>query len=236
MDTKFQIRERLSGETAKAYALREISDNIINLELKPGALVSENELAKMLGVSRTPIREALQELQNSKLIEVLPQRGSFVAGISFEAVEEAAFLRRILEIAIVDELCDRIDDEQIGILEENVGLQEYYLNNGMSSRIMELDNEFHHALFSMCEKENIYKMTRSMMGHFDRMRVLSLHSIKDIKIVSDHRAILEAIKTGNKEKARADMEKHLMRYRFDKEELEKRFPDYFTDRNGVNGG
>ena len=53
LDTKFQIRERLSGETAKAYALREISDNIINLELKPGALVSENELAKMLGVSKS---------------------------------------------------------------------------------------------------------------------------------------------------------------------------------------
>ena len=62
-----------------------------------------------------------------------------------------------------------------------------------------------------------------MMGHFDRIRVLSLHSIKDIKIVSDHRAILEAIKTGNKEGAKANMEKHLMRYKFDKEELEKNY-------------
>ena len=103
-----QIRGRMPGENAKAYALREISDNIINLELKPGALVSENELAKTLGVSRTPVREAIAELQKSKLIEVFPQRGSYVAGISFEAVEEAAFLRRTLENAIVEELCDSI--------------------------------------------------------------------------------------------------------------------------------
>ena len=227
MEAKIQIRDRMPGETAKVYALREISYNIINLELKPGALISENELAKTLGISRTPVREAIQELQKSQLIEVYPQRGSFVAGISFKAVEEAAFLRRTLETAIVEELCDKINYEQVERLEENVSLQEYYLNNGMSARIMELDNEFHHDLFIMCGKENIYNMMQSMMGHFDRIRVLSLYSIKDIKIVSDHRAILESIKTGSKESARASMEKHLMRYKFDKEELEKNYPDYF---------
>lgn len=227
VDTNIQVRGRIQGETAKAYALREIGDNIINLELKPGALISENELARILGVSRTPIREAIQELQKSQLIEVFPQRGSYVAGISFQAVEEAAFLRRTLENAIVEELCDHIKFEQVEQLEENVSLQEYYLNNGMSARIMELDNEFHRDFFVMCGKENIYNMMHSMMGHFDRIRVLSLHSIKDIKIVSDHRAILEAIKTGNKEGAKANVEKHLMRYKFDKEELEKNYPDYF---------
>ncbi len=227
VDTNIQVRGRIQGETAKAYALREIGDNIINLELKPGALISENELARILGVSRTPIREAIQELQKSQLIEVFPQRGSYVAGISFRAVEEAAFLRRTLENAIVEELCDHIKFEQVEQLEENVSLQEYYLNNGMSARIMELDNEFHRDFFVMCGKENIYNMMHSMMGHFDRIRVLSLHSIKDIKIVSDHRAILEAIKTGNKEGAKANVEKHLMRYKFDKEELEKNYPDYF---------
>ena len=125
------------------------------------------------------------------------------------------------------ELCDRVSFEQVERLEANVRLPEYYLNNGMSARIMELDNEFHRDLFIMCDKENIYNMMQSMMGHFDRIRVLSLYSIKDIKIVSDHRAILEAIKTGSKENARASMEKHLMRYKFDKEELEKNYPDYF---------
>lgn len=224
-----QVRERMAGETAKAYALREISANIISLELKPGALVSENELARALGVSRTPVREALQELQKSQLIEVFPQRGSYVAGISFEAVEEAAFLRRTLEIAITEELCDRITFDQMEQLTENVGLQEYYLNNGMSSKIMDLDNQFHKDLFLMCGKERTYNIMQSIMGHFDRIRILSLHTIKDIKIVTDHRAILAAIKSGNKEEVKDLISRHLMRYKFDKEELERNYPDYFKN-------
>ena len=228
-DRMIRVKERLAGETAKSYAYREISEKIINLELKPGSLVSENELARALGVSRTPVREAIQELQKSQLIEVLPQRGSYVAGISFEAVEEAAFLRRTLETAIVEELCDRIPFDGIEELNDNVGLQEYYLNNGMSSKIMELDNEFHKAMFTMCGKERIYSLMQSMMGHFDRVRILSLTAIKDTKIVSDHRAILEAIKAGNKAEARACMEKHLYRYKFDKDELQKNYPEYFRN-------
>ena len=227
MGTMIEVKERMLGETAKAYALREISENIINLELKPGALVSENELARTLGVSRTPVREAIQELQKSQLIEVFPQRGSYVAGISFDAVEEAAFLRRTLETAIVEELCESVTSPQIEKLNENISLQEYYLNNGMSGKIMDLDNDFHRDLFVMCGKERTYNIMQSMMGHFDRIRILSLHSIKDIKIVSDHRAILDAIKARNKESARMLMEKHLMRYKFDKEELVKNHPDYF---------
>ncbi len=222
-----EVKDRLPGETAKAYAYREIYENIINLELKPGALVSENELAKALGVSRTPVREAIQELQQSQLIEVFPQRGSYVAGISFNAVEEAAFLRRTLETAIAEELCDNVVFDEIEKLNDNVSLQEYYLNNGMSAKIMELDNDFHRDLFVICGKERTYNLMRSMMGHFDRVRILSLTTIKDTKIVSDHRAILEAIKAGNKENARACIEKHLMRYKFDKEELQKKFPEYF---------
>ena len=229
MEGMIRVRERMAGETAKAYALRVISENIISLELKPGTLVSENELAKALGVSRTPVREALQELQKSQLIEVFPQRGSYVAGISFEAVEEAAFLRRTLEIAIAEELCDKITFEQLEQLSENIGLQEYYLNNGMSSKIMDLDNQFHKDLFLMCGKERSYNIMQSIMGHFDRIRILSLYTIKDIKIVTDHREILEAIKSGNKEEVGDLISRHLMRYKFDKKELEKNYPDYFKN-------
>lgn len=222
-----RYQDRLVGESAKAYALRELSENIIKMELKPGTLISENELSRILGVSRTPIREAIQELVKAQLIEVFPQRGSYVAAISFDAVEEAAFLRRTLEAAIVEELCDNITDDQLKKLYENIGLQEYYLNNNMSEKIMNLDNEFHEMLFLMCGKEQTYRLMHSAMGQFDRMRALSLYSIKDIKVVSDHRDIADAIAKGEKETARALMIKHLMRYKLDKEEVIKEYPDYF---------
>ena len=222
-----RYRDRLAGESAKAYALRELNDNIINMELKPGTLISENELSRILGVSRTPIREAIQELVKAQLIEVFPQRGSYVAAISFNAVEEAAFLRRTLEAAIVEELCGSISDDQLKKLYENIDLQEYYLNNGMSDRIMNLDNEFHEMLFLMCGKEQTYRLMHSAMGQFDRMRALSLYSVKEIKIVSDHRNIVDAIRERDRETARSLMIKHLMRYKLDKEEVIKEYPDYF---------
>ena len=222
-----RYRDRLAGESAKAYALRELNDNIINMELKPGTLISENELSRILGVSRTPIREAIQELVKAQLIEVFPQRGSYVAAISFDAVEDAAFLRRTLEAAIVEELCDCISEDQLRKLYENIDLQGYYLNNGMSDRIMNLDNEFHEMLFLMCGKEQTYRLMHSAMGQFDRMRALSLYSVKEIKIVSDHRNIVDAIKKRDRETARSLMIKHLMRYKLDKEEVIKEYPDYF---------
>ncbi|MCR5356051.1 MAG: GntR family transcriptional regulator [Lachnospiraceae bacterium] len=219
--------ERLTGETAKVYALRLLSESIINMELKPGALISENELSRTLGVSRTPIREAIHELQKSRLIEVFPQRGSYVAPISFEAVEEAAFLRRTVETAIVEELCDKITKKQLGELYENIALQEYYLGNEMSDKVMEIDNEFHKMLYTMCGKKRTYDLVRTAMGQFDRLRALSLYSIRDLKIVSDHKAITDAIAAGDKETAGALMTKHLMRYKLDKEEVMKSHPDYF---------
>lgn len=224
------VGDRLPGETAKMFALREITDSIINLSLKPGTLVSENELARVLGISRTPVREALQELQKSKLIVVYPQRGSYVAPISFDIIEEAAFLRRVLESAIVEELCDTITEEQVVKLDEIIRLQEYYLETSNPDKIFELDNEFHYTMFCMSNKDGIYNLMRSMMGHFDRMRTLTLYTVKDIKIVADHRAILDAIKLHDKENARALIIKHLLRYRLDKDEVETMYPQYFSDK------
>ena len=97
----------------------------------------------------------------------------------------------------------------------------------MSDRIMNLDNEFHEMLFLMCGKEQTYRLMHSAMGQFDRMRALSLYSVKEIKIVSDHRNIVDAIKKRDRETARSLMIKHLMRYKLDKEEVIKEYPDYF---------
>ena len=72
------IKERTGRETGRNYALRILKENIVMLELEPGSRISENELAQELGVSRTPVREALIELSKSKIVEIFPQKGSFI--------------------------------------------------------------------------------------------------------------------------------------------------------------
>lgn len=222
------ISEREARENAREYALRQIRENIISFRLKPGSSISENELARELGISRTPVREALQELQKSSLIEVYPQRGSIIAHIDFDIVDEMVFLRKILEKAIVEELCDCITEENILELEKNIQLQEFYLSNSMTDKIFELDNEFHKALFIMSNKERIYNLMEGTQYHFDRIRSLSMYAVKDIKIVADHKAILNAIKTGDKVLAAEFIVKHLSRYKLDQKEIFEKNPEYFN--------
>ena len=225
------IYSRTVKESAREYALRQIRENIISLKLKPGSAVSENELAKELGVSRTPVREALQELQKINLIEVYPQRGSIISHIDFDVVEETVFLRKVLEKAVVEELCDCITEEDLLELEKNIKLQEFYLDNRSPQKMIELDNDFHRALFVMCNKERIYNLMNGMLGHFDRIRTLSLYSVKDIKIVADHKAIINAIKAGDKEMAAGLIVKHLSRYKLDQNEIMEKYPEYFAVEN-----
>lgn len=222
------VTKYLNKETAREYALRQITDNIINLELAPGSSVSGKELALELGISRTPVSEALQEISRSHLVNIYPQRGCIISKIDFDTIDEAVFLRRVLEKAVAEELCDTIKEAELSELEKNIELQEFYLSKNDIKKMFELDNEFHHSLFKMSHKEQIYNLMESMQGHFDRIRALSLNSVKDTRIIMDHRAIVNALRTKDKVLTGEFVMKHLSRYKLDAEDIVRKYPEYFT--------
>ncbi|ABR47499.1 transcriptional regulator, GntR family [Alkaliphilus metalliredigens QYMF] len=222
-----QIAERLAKETTRDYALRILKYNIIMLELKPGSIVSENELATEIGVSRTPVREALIELSKTQIVEIYPQKGSVVSKIRHNLIEEARFLRLVLENAVVELACDYASESDLEILKESIKLQEFYTENYSPDKLLEEDNKFHKYIFEICNKVQTYSLMDSMTAHFDRVRNMSLHTVKDIKIVEDHKKIVSAIENKDKEKAKAFMTKHLSRYQIDKDEIMEKYPDYF---------
>lgn len=221
------ILEKYPQETARDYALRVLKENIVSLDLKPGTLVSENEIAMELGVSRTPVREAIIELSKALIIEILPQRGSYVGLIDPKMVEEARFLRKVLDSSVIEIACEGIAQDFLDKLEENVHLQEFYLEKCDAERIYQLDNEFHRLIYSAAQKDIIYEMRSTIMIHFDRVRTLSVETVKDMKIVADHRGMLEAIKCGDKDRAIELVNKHLMRYQVDENTIREQFPEYF---------
>ena len=222
-----QIYKKNSRESARDYALRVLKGNIVSLDLKPGTPISENELAARLGISRTPVREAIIELSKAYIIEIYPQRGSFISLIDSKMVEEARFLRRVMDAAVIETACDLADDEGIALLEENVMLQEFYLSKGMTEKIFELDNDFHRKIYVVAKKDLIHEIHSTIMIHFDRVRSLSVFTIKDFKIVDEHRQMLEAIKARDKEKAVQLVAKHLNRYEIDQKDIRKQKPEYF---------
>lgn len=114
------ILQKERSENSRSYAVRVLLYNIIHLELQPGAAVSENELSATLSLSRTPVREALIELNRIGLVEILPQRGSYISKIDYNIVEESRFLRLVTENAILKLLCDKIADADMDALDYNI--------------------------------------------------------------------------------------------------------------------
>lgn len=222
-----ELYTKLPKETARDYALRVLRGNIISLDLAPGTAISENELAAQIGISRTPVREAIIELAKAYLIEIYPQRGSFVSLIDPKMVEEARFLRRVMDTAVIEEVCETADEEGIRLLEENVELQEFYLSKGTTDKLFDLDNKFHRDIYVVAKKDIIYDIHSTLMIHFDRVRNLSVVTVKNNGIVGEHRAMLEAIKAKDKKTASELVAKHLDHYQVDEIEIRSRRPEFF---------
>ena len=124
-----RLLERLPRESGGEYALRTIKENIINLELPPGSQISENELAAEMGLSRTPVREALIELSKVKIVDVQPQKKSSIPLIDYDMVEESRFMRDLLECAVVELDCEMAGPADLERLDENVRLQSLYMDD-----------------------------------------------------------------------------------------------------------
>ncbi|MBR1640006.1 MAG: GntR family transcriptional regulator [Treponema sp.] len=220
--------KKQSKESNREFALRVIRENIINLELKPGSMISEQDLADELGLSRTPVHEALQELAQTKIIEILPQRGSRISLIDMNLVEEAVFIRSTLEAAIIETACKNAGDEDIQQLEENVNLQEFYLSKGNLDKIMELDNAFHKYIYKMTNKMQCYSMVKLMNIHHDRVRELHLHTANITTIIEEHKKILEHFKNHNSSGVKELIETHLKHLYLDEKEIRKKYAEFFS--------
>lgn len=171
------VNKRCPDETNSDYAYRLIRRNIMNLYLKPGAVLNEAELSDQLGMSRTPIREALILLKNEGLVDIMPQRGSRVSHISLSLVREGYFMRRILETAIIREIAGALSSEQTAALKANLELQRQELAryvDKLSDDFFDLDDDMHRMLYEFSNRNHIWSALHGVNSHYDRVRYLSL--------------------------------------------------------------
>ena len=214
-----KLLERLPRESSGEYALRIIKENIVSLELAPGSQISENELAAEMGLSRTPVREALIELSKVKIVDVQPQKKSTIPLIDYDMVEESRFVRSLLECAVAELDCEMASAADLERLNENIRLQNLYLDDFYSGQLMDLDNQFHGMLFDIAKKSQVYALIQNISIHFDRVRSMALSSVKDI--------LVDAIRRRDGSAARELMELHLNRYDIDAAALRSAYPQYF---------
>lgn len=223
-----KILSRNVSENARTYAVRVLLYNIIHLELLPGSAVSENELSEAFSLSRTPIREALIELSRINLVEILPQRGSYITKIDYELVEESRFMRLALENAVLNIVCQNIPESYTESLSQNLQEQRNAQSQKDYDTFLNLDNEFHKLIFEAANKTWSYQIVKEQMVHFDRLRTLSTKFDIGRYTLQDHEDIFYAITRQDSELAQMLMTRHLTRHRTEKEKLLERYPDYFV--------
>jgi DNA-binding GntR family transcriptional regulator len=201
---------------------------ITTLAMLPSESLSEQDLAEQLGVSRTPVREAIIRLADEGLIDVLPQRGSFVAPIRLRDIEEAQFIREALEVAVTRRLAADPSDEFLEGVRSNLRLQEFAVSENDRERFLELDEAFH---FSFCDAVGLPKSWRVIQNvklQMDRVRYLSLPREGHLDfLLKQHKELVDAIMQKQPDRAAQSMTAHLQEILRTMRKLSVERPDLF---------
>jgi GntR family transcriptional regulator, rspAB operon transcriptional repressor len=219
---------KYNPRSTREHVYHLLREQILELQLEPGASLSEKEISEKFQVSRTPVREAFLKLSQEGLLEVYPQKGTFVSLIDLGLVEEARFMREQLEKAVVKLACECFPEDKLISLEMNLKMQEICEKQKDYQKLFELDEDFHRTIFQGCNKERIWLAMQPMNTHLNRIRILRLTSNYNWNdILSQHTEIFNAIKDQSPERGVKIMQDHLTLVVIDKEELKKVNPKYF---------
>ncbi len=187
-----------------------LEEEILSGELKKGETLTETSLSARLGVSRTPLRSALQRLAEEGLIEMKPNRGAVVIGIGTEELVDIYKIRMRLEGLASAEATRRISDEDKQRLREAVELSEFYITKKDAEHLKELDSEFHNVIYKASGNRLLCKTLSELHRNIQFYRKKSLAVADRLeKSVTEHREILSAIELGDAEAADRLTEAHI---------------------------
>lgn len=202
---------------------------IIEGELLPGQIISEIEMSKRFEISRQPVREAFIKLAEERLVEVRPQRGTFVRKISVKEVLDARHLREIIEVSIVREVSEKHDANLINRLRQLIA-QQKETAPGDAHAFLELDEEMHRTIALHAGREYAWRVTESIKAQMNRVRFLSFDFAQSkFELAGEHATIVDAIEAGDADRAAQLMEKHLRGILTTLPRVVSQYPDYFTD-------
>lgn len=179
----------------------QIEKDVLNGTYKRGDILTESKLSANLGVSRTPIREALRRLEQEHLIKETG-KGAVVIGISKDDLEDIFLVRKKLESLVCKSVAEKHTSEQLNELKETLELQEYYVQKEDPDRIKQMDNKFHDLLYKFSERNIFCEILTPLHNKIQKYRQVALTNKSRAEAsYSEHLAIYEAIKKGDAEGA-----------------------------------
>ncbi|WP_198663927.1 GntR family transcriptional regulator [Jiangella endophytica] len=216
------------GGRTSDKVFEQLLEAVRSLRLLPGQPISETELARELGVSRTPVREAITRLAEAGLVDVVPQVGTTVSVISLAEVEEARFVRESLEVAAVKELVPLAPGDAADLRQVIAG-QRQALDAGDPEGFFELDETLHARIFALSGYPGAWTTVKRSKVHLDRMRRLVLPDRPFVDgVLTEHVGIVDALESGDLVAAEERVRAHARRVPLLKAELKREFPGYFA--------
>jgi DNA-binding GntR family transcriptional regulator len=217
----------VQNEPVGPQVYRSLRGRIIRGELEPGGPISEADIARAFSISRQPVREAFIKLAEEGLVEIRPQRGTFVRKINIASIMDARFVREAVEADIVKIVAERRAPRVIAGLRAQIEAQRKIAHQH-AGEFLQLDETFHLSLAVAADKAHVWSIVNNVKAQMDRLRQLSfvLGSAAG-PAVDQHHAIVEAISKGDVAGADAAMRTHLRRILSDLPAMAELRPNYF---------
>ncbi|MBE3638208.1 GntR family transcriptional regulator [Mangrovicoccus algicola] len=214
--------------TATDQVFEALYHALITFGLPPGTKVSEAEIAKQLGVSRQPVRDAFFRLSQLGFLSIRPQRATLITKISEIGVHQAAYVRAALEAACIRDAAACIGAEDLAELRTLIARQKLAIETGPRSVFHELDDLLHRRICEMSGHGHAWSLIQEQKAHIDRVRFLSL-SFGQQNAYDQHVDIVEALAAGDADAAETCLRDHLSRIRSILPVVRQENPQYFED-------
>jgi DNA-binding GntR family transcriptional regulator len=199
-----------SGQPKALWAYDAIRHAIISMQLAPGAVLNEKEICQDLGISRTPMREAVLRLAQEGLIQIVPSGGTFVSKVDIRKILEGHLVRASIELQTVRIAARHYDNSFDKDLDLLIFRQQNAMDHRDSDEAFLVDGEFHRTICKIAGFPNVWKTIHASTGQLDRARRLAFPNIGFFEeVVAEHRAIYQAIKERQESQATALMHEHL---------------------------
>lgn len=187
-----------------------VREAIITGQLPPGERIMEIQLAEELGVSRTPVREAIRKLELEGLVAIIPRRGAYVAGFSLKDIIEVFEIRGALEGLAAALAAERITDAELDKLERHLVKAAELIGRADLEGMVEIDTGFHSLLYEASRNKRLANIISNLREQIQRFRQTSLSFPGRMKIaLEEHRKIVEAVSARNPELARELAQEHI---------------------------
>ena len=203
-------------EVTDKYSLRGRVFNRLREDILSGKYAEHEELKEMaigeeMGVSRTPVREAFRQLELEGLIQIIPNKGAYVTGITEKDVKDIYMIRSLLEGLCARWATEHITQEKMEEMEENVYLAEFHAQKGHMEQLAELDNRFHDILYESCNSKILEHQLKDFHQYVLRVRKKTLANVsRGNKSNEEHRMIMEAIRDKNADLAEQLAHQHMI--------------------------